>query len=143
MYCNQADLIRLFGLSEVESLSQLDYPGNGTIDTVRVQAACEYATQEIDAYLTFRYTLPIVSVPMVLTNKAADIARYQLEHNAPREDVRQRYEDAIVWLKLVAAGKVGLGIGSNGTEVESSAPDYSVDALHSEPVFTALALMGF
>jgi phage gp36-like protein len=143
MYVTQADLIRLFGMSEIESLSQLDYPGNGTIDTVRVEAACEYATQEIDCFLTLRYSLPIASVPMVLTNKAADIARYQLEHNDPREDVRKRYEDAIVWLNRVAAGKAGLGLGSNGAEVESDAPTYSVEALHPMPVFTDLSLSGY
>jgi phage gp36-like protein len=143
MYVTQADLIRLFGMSEIESLSQLDYPGNGTIDTVRVDAACEYATQEIDCFLVLRYSLPIASVPMVLTNKAADIARYQMEHNDPREDVRKRYEDAIVWLKMVGAGKAGLGLNSAGAEVESDAPTYSVAALHPTPVFTDLSLSGY
>jgi phage gp36-like protein len=143
MYVTQADLIRLFGLSEIESLSQLDYPGNPAIDTVRVDAACEYATQEIDCYLALRYALPIASVPLVLTNKAADIARYQLEHNDPREDVRKRYEDAIVWLKLVASGKIGLGLDSGGAEIESETPTYSVAALHPIAVFTDLSLSGY
>jgi phage gp36-like protein len=108
-----------------------------------VDAACDYAAQEIDCYLALRYALPIASVPMVLTNKAADIARYQLEHNDPREDVRKRYEDAIVWLKFVAAGKIGLGLNPIGEEVESDSPTYSVEALHPEPIFTDVALSGY
>lgn len=108
MYASQEDMINAFGEEEVIALTNLEDLGNA-IDSTRLNAALDYAEGEIDSRLGARFTLPLLSVPLILRNKALDIARYQLEHGKPREDVVRRYEDAIKWLDQVVAGKVSLG----------------------------------
>jgi phage gp36-like protein len=60
--------------------------------------------------LSTRYTLPLSPVPDVLEKLACDIARYQLLENTEKEIVKERYDNAIRFLKDVAAGKVTLGV---------------------------------
>jgi phage gp36-like protein len=110
-YATQEDMINLFGEAEIIQLTNLDNPNLETIDPVRLDQALDYASREVDSYLQVaQYQLPLISVPLVLRNKVADIARYHLDSYQAREDVRQRYEDAVKWLQLLASGKVGLGI---------------------------------
>lgn len=137
MYCTVARMVELFGEPEMEHLSQLYDPTATTIATVRVDAAIAYAQDEINSYLGGRYTLPLASVPMVLTGKAADIARYQLDSIHPREDVRRRYEDAVRWLVMVASGRLdlGLAVDSTGLPVEVGSDSYSVGFLTSDLTF--------
>jgi phage gp36-like protein len=119
-YCTIAQLVGLFGDAEIIALSNLTTPSATAINAVRVDAAIAYADAEINGYLGGRYALPLVSVPLVLVGKAADIVRYQLDSIHPREDVRVRYEDTLRWLKMVADGKVELGLAGNGDEVPSN-----------------------
>ncbi len=136
VYCTVPQLIGLFGESEILQLSHLDNSSATTIDTVRVNAAIAYAQDEINSYLGGRYTLPLSSVPLVLTGKAADIARYQLDSIRPRDDVRKRYEDAVKWLVLVAGGKLDLGLTDNtALPIVVASNSYSVDSLTSGLVF--------
>ena len=60
----------------------------------------------INGYLTGRYALPLVPVPASLPLQAAAIARYLLLGDAATERSRLDYQDAIAWLKDVAAGRV-------------------------------------
>lgn len=108
MYATKDDMTKAFGEEEMIALTNLD-DFDGAIDETRLNAALEYAGAEIDSRLGARFALPLQSVPLVLKNKALDIARYQMEHGKPREDVVKRYDDAIRWLEQVAAGKVSLG----------------------------------
>ncbi len=110
LYATEQDMIDLFGETEITELTNLDDPGATAVDSTRLTAALEYASNEVDSYLAAQYQLPITSIPMVLTNKVADIVRYHLDFYKAREDVRVRYEDAIKWLKLLAEGKVSLGL---------------------------------
>lgn len=133
-YCTVARLVSLFGASEILNLSRLTDPTATTIDTARVEAAIAYAEDEINSYIGLRYTSPFVSVPLVLGGKAADIARYQLDSIHPRDDVRQRYEDAIKWLVLVASGKIDLKLmDDSDTPIEP--PSNSVKAIHFGSTF--------
>ncbi|WP_016949768.1 gp436 family protein [Anabaena sp. PCC 7108] len=110
-YATQEDMINLFGEPEVIELTNLDNPNLDAIDATRLDQALDYASREVDSYLQVaQYQLPLTSVPLVLRNKVADIARYHLDSYQVREDVRQRYEDAVKWLQMLASGKVGLGI---------------------------------
>ncbi|NJR38533.1 MAG: DUF1320 family protein [Leptolyngbyaceae cyanobacterium CSU_1_4] len=76
--------------------------------------ALDDADAEADGYLQAAgYTLPLSSVPLILRNKCCDIARYRLDRNRPRDDVRQRYEDAIAFFKDLVNGRVKLPIAMN------------------------------
>jgi phage gp36-like protein len=119
-YCTIAHMVDLFGSGEIIALSNLETPSATTINAGRVDTAIAYADNEINSYLAGRYTLPLASVPPVLADKAADIARYQLDSINPRDDVIERNAAAIRWLKLVADGKVELGLAGNGEEVPSN-----------------------
>lgn len=142
VYCTAGDMVELFEEEEMLYLTNLHDASAVEIDPVRIGKAIAYAEAEVNSYLQRQYTLPLASIPFVLTNKVADIARYQLDSIQPRDDVRKRYEDAVKWLQLLALGKVDLGLDqtlqpdpiSIGGSPQSYAPDR---------IFTMETLRGF
>jgi phage gp36-like protein len=77
------------------------------------EAALDAASDLIDSYLRQRYTLPLVSWGHDLKRACAIIAAWDLisargyNPNDPADDnLRQRYEDTIAWLRDISAGKV-------------------------------------
>lgn len=120
-YATEQEMIDLFGEGEIIELTNLDNPSATTVDSTKLDAALEYASREVDSYLqAAQYKLPLASTPLVLRNKVADIARYHLDIYQAREDARKRYEDVLKWLKMLAEGKVSLGIDNETQEVISS-----------------------
>ncbi len=115
-YCTPQDLIDRFGQNEV---AQLAPSLLGQVDTVRVQRACNDAGDMVDGYLRPRHTLPLSAVPTILVKLSAAIARFELHlggDRQPTDQVRQDRDQAIAFLKDVAAGKADLGITSTGAE---------------------------
>lgn len=109
-YATPTDLIARFG--EKEALALADRAFAGVVDEAVLAEALEWATAEIDGYLSGRYALPLSPVPRILTGYACDIARYQLCGTGGvvvTEEIRTRYQDAIKFLRLAAEGKVSLG----------------------------------
>ena len=117
-YCTVADMVRLFTYEEVLALSQLNNPDAEVIDQAVVQAAIQQAEAEALSYVGPH--IPSGEKPLILTYKIANMARYYLEINAPRDDSRLRYEDALSWCRAVARGQVSLGLQSDG-EISQSA----------------------
>ena len=103
MYATEADLVARFG-NEIDQLKQM-LPSQSAIDD-----AIQDATEEINGHIGGRYPLPLPNVPSNLKRMACDIARYRLYFQQPTEEVRQRYEDAIAFLKRVADNKAHLQI---------------------------------
>lgn len=68
------------------------------------------AENEADSYVGVAYRLPLPTVPDVLKQVVADICRYRISADNPTESIRVRYQDALVFLRHVAAGKASLGI---------------------------------
>jgi phage gp36-like protein len=116
-YCAQQDLIDRFGELEITQLADRDLDGN--IDTDVVDAACADATAEIDGWLSQRLTLP-ATTPQEVVRRACDIARYMLYDDKATEQVRERYEDALAWLKDVAAGRIAIAGALPTTDPVSS-----------------------
>lgn len=106
MYCTSADLITRFGEAEILQLS--DRTRSGAIDDAVVAQAIADAAAEIDGYLAGRYDLPLLLVPTVLALYACDIARYRLFEDGAYEQVVERYNTALRYLRDVAAGRVQL-----------------------------------
>lgn len=106
MYCTRADLIVRFGEAEILQLS--DRTHSGAIDDAVVAQAIADAAAEIDGYLASRYELPLAAVPTVLVLYACDIARYRLFEDGAYEQVVERYNTALRYLRDVAAGRVQL-----------------------------------
>lgn len=141
-YLTLASMIALFGTQEMLELSQLHDPDATEPDNERIQANIDSAEAEANSYLAGRYSLPFALVPLVLKEKVADIARYKLDSIRAREDVRQRYEDAIRWLKLVAAGTIDLGLDDGGEEVSIAASPAAKGGRRNR-AFTDTSLKGF
>lgn len=109
MYATEANLVARFG-GEIQEL-KLMHANTSTA----VQDAIQDATEEINGYIGGRYALPLPNVPSNLERMACDIARYRLYFQQPTEEVRQRYEDAVSFLKLVANNKAHLQIQDAAT----------------------------
>lgn len=113
-YATQTDAVDRYG--EAFVLQVADRDGDGSLaDPELVQAVTDAlvdATAEIDTHIGARYDLPLPSTPTVLVRICVDIAIYRLANEAGvlSEEIRQRYEDAIMLLKRIAEGKASLGL---------------------------------
>ena len=105
-YCEEQDLIDRFGEQELIQLT--DRTQSGNIDDDVLNRAIADADAEIDSKLSTRYTLPLISVPAILTSYACDIARYRLYDDQIVDVVTERYKQALNWLKDIAEGKANL-----------------------------------
>ena len=84
----------------------------------------------IDSYLRTQYDLPIKTpYPAELVECNAILAAYTLLQNArgyvPDEfdaGFRARYEDQIIWLRDIAAGRCSLGIDADQTTAQEGRP---------------------
>lgn len=76
------------------------------------------ADAEIDGYLAKRYPVPMNTTPKVISKFSKDIAVYNLysrvgiDENEREKNYLTRYNAAISFLKLVAEGKIDLGVSS-------------------------------
>lgn len=112
MYATEEDLVARFGNSIENLKAMFDSAEKGS---QAVQDAIQDATEEINGHIGGRYSLPLPNVPSNLKRMACDIARYRLYFEQPTEEVRQRYEDAITFLKRVADNKAHLQIQEETT----------------------------
>lgn len=138
-YISAAGLIARRGEAELVSLSDQD--PDSDIDYAPVNAAIRDAEGEINSYIGVRYDLPLpgvtdidtpednTAVPAVLRRVAIDITVYRLAVDyggTLTDEKRRRYDDALNWLKAVAAGQSVLGSDdepapAGGTSVRFSA----------------------
>lgn len=109
-YATEADIIALHSEDALNRLADLD--GNGTRDEAKITRALDDAQALIDGYIAVRVALPISPVPAILKNLSVDIAVYRMASDGGllSEDMRTRYEDAISFLRDLAAGKATLPI---------------------------------
>lgn len=133
-YASSSDFIAAFPTEEVIALSNLDDPSASVADTDRITDALDRAESLMNSYIGIVETLPLSSVPVVVQALCLDIARYFLDVYRTREDVRQRYEDAIQWLERLAKAEVSLGLNADGDTLASDValPTYEAE----ERVFT-------
>jgi len=134
-YCTVQDLIDRYGETEILELTDRDQ--SGEVDETVAGRAIDDAAAEVDGYIGGKYDLPLSSPPQVLTRITADIARYRLYDNLATDEVRNRYEDALRFLKAVSKGEVSLGVSP---PPESSG---SVHVSKGRRVFDADGLEGF
>lgn len=131
-YCTQQNLIDNF--SELELIQRTDRINSGLINATVLNQAIVNADAEINGYLT-AYTLPLTQIPTNFIELACDIVRYRLYDDYPTDTVRERYKNAIDYLKRVAEGKITLAADSTGAAqtpnnivMVSSAPVFGVES---------------
>ncbi len=105
-YASRADVEELWG-----SEFLADILPEGVDAHASVSLALKIASDEIDIYLSARYSLPLPNSPTVLKSPASDIAVYKLanRHSALTNTIEDRYKFAIALLERIADGKAGLG----------------------------------
>ncbi|WP_337840511.1 DUF1320 domain-containing protein [Rheinheimera sp.] len=136
-YCSLPELRTRFGADEVNQL--IDPDGSGPQDAI-ADAELTSASATIDSYLAGRYALPLSVVPLKLVEVCANLTRYALHRNAVPELVKERYQDAIKWLRDVADGKASLGISSSA---ETPATDSAIEIRSGGNVWHRDASKGF
>jgi len=102
-YAVQADMISAFG--EAEMIRVTDRANLGVLDATVLQQALDDATAEADSYIPIAPTTP----NRALVRHTAAIARFLLHKDAASNEIRERYTDAIAWLKLASLGRVTYG----------------------------------
>lgn len=104
-YAVQADLLQLMTLKQLIELT--DDENTGQVNATVVADVIEKAGGKVEAYCRERYATPLQ--PNDTVNEITrDIAIYSLFSRRPgkmRDEVRQRYEDAIGVLKDISSGK--------------------------------------
>lgn len=123
MYANRDDLVLRYGELEVSQLERT------LTASESVNSYIEDASDIADGYIGVIYDVPLIHPPKNLKIYICDIARFLLWRAKASDQVRQRYEDAIGFLKRVADGKATLLIQNAETQevtkpkkVRASAP---------------------
>jgi phage gp36-like protein len=113
-YCTEADLLHRV---DEDTLSQLT-SDTGGVDSAVVDRAISAADEEIDGYLAVHYTLPFAVTPDRVRDLSADIAIYNLygrrDADIP-ENRKDRYRDAVAFLRKLAEGKAVLDVPDPST----------------------------
>lgn len=98
-YVNISDLYERFGQVEIDGLT-----GN---DVIKVDAVIASVSALVDGYVAPRYRLPLINTYEILKDAVCDIVYYKL-YLSPGDNIRKRYEDAVLLLERISSGKVML-----------------------------------
>jgi len=132
-YCTKTDILEQI---EEDVLIQLtDDEDAGVVDEDKVTRAIVDADAEIDSYCGTKYDVPFSTVPVMIRKMSVDIAIYNLyarRRGAP-EDRKERYDDAISFLKDVSKGIASLG-GDGPSADDDSGPEATT--VKSDRVFS-------
>jgi phage gp36-like protein len=117
-YSTENDLLTMIPLKE---LAELTADSGDTPDSLVVAEAINRADAEIDAYVGKRYQLPLMPVPDQVKGLSIDMALYHLysRRSVAPTVRRQKYEAAVAFLKLVAAGEAVVE-GASGLLTETT-----------------------
>ena len=121
-YAAQSDLVPL-RLTQNELVQLTDDSNTGQVNAPLVSAALEEASGMVDSYCRSRYVTPL-QVGDDVKAKTLDLAVYLLfsrRRNAKMtETIRQRYEDAMSFLKDIATGRATLDQPASQAAQQSS-----------------------
>ena len=98
MLITKKDMVERFGEAELAMLT--DHKNRTVINDTVLDLAMNDASVEAQSYLKGAGII-IVNPQKALILKVCDIARYYLYENAMTEIVRERYNNAVSWLKTV------------------------------------------
>ncbi|HEX9844040.1 MAG TPA: DUF1320 domain-containing protein [bacterium] len=135
-YATAQDMTDAYGSDAVTLAADRD--GDGVADAGVIDEALAAATAEMDSYIGTKYQLPLATPPAVLKDKCVDIALYRLSQRpgAMTDEVKDRYEKALAWLRDVSRGVVSLGTdpsppsqGGGGVQVSHNPRRFTRDTL--------------
>ena len=137
-YCVQADIAKLIPEQE---LAELTTESGSTPDADVVTEAIAKADAEIDAYCGARYTVPFTTVPDIVASLSVDMAIYHLYSRRSHvpEIRRQKYDDALKFLRDVSKGAATLG----GSDAEVATDADVAEITSATRVFDRTKLSGW
>ncbi|EAU2361470.1 DUF1320 domain-containing protein [Salmonella enterica subsp. enterica] len=94
-------------------------PGTDDLNEKKLTQALNDAGALADSYLSAKYTLPLAVVPQVLVQHCCAIAFYYLCDQQASEQARDRYREALTWLREVKSGGIPIGVDEAGSAPES------------------------
>lgn len=122
-YCEVAEVREMIKSDALNALIGDQYIADLTEREAKILPIIENAIAdadgEIDGYLAKRYPVPLSYVPKVINKFAKDIAVYNLfsrigiNESDKEKNYLNRYHSATSFFKLVAEGKVDIGLADN------------------------------
>lgn len=94
-------------------------PGTDDLNEKKLTQALNDAGALADSYLSAKYTLPLAVVPQVLVQHCCAIAFYYLCDQQASDQARDRYREALTWLREVKSGSIPIGVDEAGSAPES------------------------
>lgn len=141
MYITFDDITDRIPQDHLESLCN----AAGSALTAKVNAVIARAEATVDGYAAAKYALPLPVSPLP-GRWALAIAEHELYALGPGgavpEKIRQAFEDAMKELRDLAAGKISLPAGDDGTEPKQRVGD-AVIVQAETPVFGRSKMTGF
>lgn len=116
-YATKAAIIEAYGEAFLTVIADRD--NDGIIDDAAVTKALSRAESRMNSYFVQGgVPLPLPSVSEEVEGACIDIACYFLanRHDRLTDEIRQRFEDAMAWLKDVSKGRAGLGFDTGAEE---------------------------
>lgn len=109
-YATKTDIDELYGEDLLIRIA--DYNRDGAPDDDVVDRGLQSADEICNAYLSAQYSVPVIPTPGVVRTCAIDIAVYKiaLGRGGRTDEMRVRYEDALLILERISTGKIGLGL---------------------------------
>lgn len=138
-YATQTDLESRFGSEELLQLS--DHDNLGMVNVAVVAKAIADAEATINGYLRSTYTLPLSGIPDELVRVCCDLARFYLYADRVTDVVQKRRDEAMSWLRDVSAGRISLGLDTQGNAAPVASGGVKFSA--NDRVFNAKSLDGF
>ncbi|EKA5517369.1 DUF1320 family protein [Salmonella enterica] len=90
-------------------------PGSDTPNEKKLTQALNDAGALADSYLSAKYALPLAVVPQVLVQHCCAIAFYYLCDQQATDQARDRYREALTWLREVKNGSIPVGVDEAGS----------------------------
>lgn len=90
-------------------------PGTDDLNEKKLTQALNDAGALADSYLSAKYTLPLAVVPRVLVQHCCAIAFYYLCDEQATDQARDRYREALTWLREVKNGGISIGVDKAGS----------------------------
>lgn len=144
-YAAQTDLTPL-RLTQAELVQLTDDTNSGQVNVAVVSEALEEASGKVDSYCRARYVTPL-QVGDDVKGLTLDIALYLLfsrRRNAKMtETIRQRYDDAIAFLKDVASSKASLDQPLTQAQPQTSTAGPQISDRDQHLVFRECNIEGF
>ncbi|HFG4884543.1 TPA: gp436 family protein [Salmonella enterica subsp. enterica serovar Anatum] len=94
-------------------------PGTDNLNEKKLTQALNDAGALADSYLSAKYTLPLAVVPQVLVQHCCAIAFYYLCDQQATDQARDRYREALTWLREVKNDSIPIGVDEAGSAPES------------------------